>query len=261
MSDNSGHILAEVVGHVGRLTLNRPDKRNAITKDMWGALLASLENWAARGSVRVVLVSSSTEGFFSSGADLAEFERAIEQEYFREQTWEALTGALTALREFPMPTIAAVGGNCSGAGCALALAADLRIVASDAKLSVPPAKLGLVYPLADTARLASLAGPAVAKDMLFTGRRVAAEEAFLLGLVNKVVAPEKLADRARALAAEIAANAPSSLKAAKRIMALVEAGAHTDTKESVDLSLDAYDSGEFAEGLAAFKEKRKPDFG
>ena len=261
MSDNSGHILADVDGHVGRLTLNRPDKRNAITKDMWGAIQATLENWAARGRVRVVLVSSSSDGFFSGGADLDEFERAVEERYFREQTWEALTGALTALREFPMPTIAAVGGNCSGAGTALALAADLRVAAPDATLSVPPAKLGLVYPLADTARLASLAGPAVAKDMLFTGRRVAAEEAFLLGLVNKIVTSEKLAEKAGALAAEIAGNAPSSLKAAKRIMAMIEAGARADDQESVGLSLDAYDSSDFAKGLKAFKEKRKPDFG
>lgn len=260
MSDNSGHILAEVDGHVGRLTLNRPDKLNAISKDMWGALQATLENWAARGSLRVLLISSSSNDFFSSGADLDEFERAVEQPRFREQAWQALTGALTALREFPMPTIAAVAGNCSGAGCALALAADLRIAASDAKFSVPPARLGLVYPLADTARLASLAGPAVARDMLFTGRRVGAEQAFLLGLANKVVAPEKLAEKSAALAAEIAGNAPSSLAATKRILAKVEAGAAEDDAESVRLSLDAYDSADFAEGLKAFKEKRQPDF-
>ena len=261
MSDNSGHILAEVEGNVGRLTLNRPDKRNAITKAMWGALQAALENWAARRSLRVVLITSSSDGFFSSGADLTDFERAVEQPRFREQTWDALTGALTALREFPMPTIAAVAGNCSGAGCALALAADLRIVASNAKFSVPPARLGLVYPLADTARLASLAGPAVAKDMLFTGRSINAEQAYLFGLVNKVVAPDTLAAKAQALAADIAANAPSSLAAAKRIMAMVEAGAVKDDAESIALSLDAYDSADFAEGLKAFKEKRKPDFG
>lgn len=260
MSDNSGYILADRDGHVGRLTLNRPDKHNAITKDMWGAMQATLENWAARGRVRVVLVLSSSDGFFSSGADLAEFERAVEQEYFRKQTWEALTGALTALREFPMPTIAAVAGNCSGAGCALALAADLRIAATDAKFSVPPARLGLVYPLADTARLAALASPAVAKDMLFTGRRVGAEEAFLLGLANKLVAPEKLTGKSAALAAEIAGNAAGSLAATKRIMAMVEAGSTKDDAESLRLSLDAYDSADFAEGLKAFKEKRKPDF-
>ncbi len=260
MSENSGHILAQVEGRVGRLTLNRPDKRNAITRDMWGALQAAIENWAARGSLRVLLISSSSDGFFSSGADLGEFERAAEERHFREQAWEALTGALTSLREFPMPTIAAVAGNCSGAGCALALAADLRIAASDARLSLPPARLGLVYPLADTARLAALAGPAVAREMLFTGRRVGAEEALLLGLVNRVVAPADLAAKSAALAAEIAGNAASSLKATKRILAMVEAGAVKDNAESVGLSLDAYDSADFAEGLAAFREKRRPDF-
>jgi enoyl-CoA hydratase/carnithine racemase len=160
----------------------------------------------------------------------------------------------------PLPTIAVVHGACVGGGCGLALACDLRLAADDSFFAIPPAKLGLVYSLADTKRLVDLVGPSFAKEMLYTGRRVSAREAYDWGLVNHLLPAAELDSAARELALGIAGNAQSSVRGAKRIISELIDGSHAESAETRALYDDAFSSPEFSEGARAFLEKRLPRF-
>jgi enoyl-CoA hydratase/carnithine racemase len=160
----------------------------------------------------------------------------------------------------PMPTLAVVRGACTGGGCGLALACDLRLASPDAFFAIPPAKLGLAYSLADTKRLYDLVGPSRAKEILYTGRRIGAEEALRIGLINEIVAAEALAARADALAREIAANAGNSVRAAKAVVDMISSGVLAETPDSRRFYDESFSSPEFAEGARAFMEKRPPRF-
>ena len=150
--------------------------------------------------------------------------------------------------------------SCTGGGCGLALACDLRLATPDAFFAVPPARLGLAYSLADTKRLYELVGPSRTKEILFTARRIGAEEALRLGLINEIVPPEALESRAHDLAREIAANAANSVRAAKSVVAMLGDGVHHETELSRKPYDDSFASAEFAEGARAFIEKRPPRF-
>ena len=156
------------------------------------------------------------------------------------------------------PTIALISGACTGAGCGLALACDLRLATLNSFFAVPPARLGLVYSLIDTRRIVDLAGPARAKEILFTGRRVSAEEALQWGLVNQLVAQQDLETEGRALvAAQIAALVPHSVRAAKRIINAIAAGSRTETDESRRLYTESFSSEAFRSAATAFTAKSK----
>jgi enoyl-CoA hydratase/carnithine racemase len=159
-----------------------------------------------------------------------------------------------------MPTLAVIRGACTGGGCGLALACDLRLATPDAFFAIPPAKLGLAYSLADTKRLQDLVGPSRAKEILFTGRRIGAEEARELGLINEIVEGAALEARATALAREIAANAGNSVRAAKAVVNMISAGVLAETEESRRCYGESFSSPEFLEGARAFIEKRPPRF-
>ena len=160
----------------------------------------------------------------------------------------------------PIPTIAVIRGACTGGGCGLALACDLRLASPDAFFAIPPARLGIAYSLADTKRLQDLVGPARTKEILYTGRRIGAEEALAIGLINHIVAADGLAARAEDLAHEISGNARNSVRAAKRVSDLIAAGTLAETPESRGLYDASFESPEFAEGTRAFIEKRPPKF-
>lgn len=231
---------------------------------MWGAISAALAGFEATidgdDPVRCLIVSSSSHKAFSAGADLDEFERAADDDAFRECARAAISTALDDLKRSPIPSIAEVQGNCFGGGAALALGCDLRLADDSARFAVTPAKVGLVYPLTDTKRLVELVGPAHARALLFTGAPVDAIEARRIGLVNDVVASEALAGEVAQLAVTIAGNAPYSIAAIKELLDLIANGATADSDESRALFLGAYEHSNFSEGLAAFREKRKPDF-
>jgi enoyl-CoA hydratase/carnithine racemase len=173
---------------------------------------------------------------------------------------DAVQVAQDVWARLPIPTIAVIHGACAGGGCGLALACDLRLAADDSFFSIPPAKLGLVYSLADTRRLVDLVGPSFAKEMLFTGRRVSAQEAYDCGLVNHLFRAGELDEAAREFALGIAANAQNSVRGAKRVVGAILDGAQTETRETRAWYDDAFSTPEFAEGARAFLEKRKPRF-
>jgi len=164
--------------------------------------------------------------------------------------WEAL----------PIPTIAVIRGACTGGGCGLALACDLRFATPDAFFAIPPAKLGLAYCLADTKRLFDLVGPSRAKEILYTGRKVGSAEALRLGLINDIVPAEELDAHALRVAHDIAANAANSVRAAKAVVNMISAGTRNETAESRRYYDESFSSAEFLEGARAFMEKRSPRF-
>lgn len=245
---------------IARVVLNRPAQRNAVTSLMWQALPGLVSEIAQDPAMRIAIMEGAGDAAFSAGADIAEMEAALGDPLRMKTMQDAVQVAQQTWAELALPTMAVIRGACTGGGCGLALACDLRLATPDSFLAIPPAKLGLVYSLADTRRLVELAGPALAKEILFTGRRVGADEALRLGLVNRIVAAEEIAATSQALALEISGNAQSSVRAAKRIVNLIAAGELAETRESRALYDESFSSADFREGAAAFRQKRPPRF-
>ena len=253
-------LLTDIHPPVARVTIDRPDKRNALSSAEWQGLRAVAAQLVADPALRVVLLQGAGDAAFSAGADIAEMQRNLADPVRMKAMQQVVLDAQADWERLPMPTIAVIRGACTGGGCGLALACDLRLASPDAFFAIPPAKLGLAYSLADTKRLQDLVGPSRAKEILFTGRRVGAAEALAIGLVNELVAADALASRADALAREIAGNAANSVRAAKTVVAMIASGVLAETPESRRFYDESFGSPEFAEGARAFMEKRPPRF-
>ena len=226
---------------VARLTLDRPEARNAIPAEGWSRLRETLAEVSAP-----LLIVSGAGGAFCAGADLSDFAAMRGEDGAPKRFREEMRAALDALQALPMPTIAAIRGPCYGAGVALAMACDLRVAEASAIFAITPAKIGLSYPQEDVHRLVSLVGPGQAARLLFTGATVGAEEALRIGLV------ELLDDDPEALAATILGNERESLAALKAAIALAASGVRCDSAQ--DRRFDALIAGE---ALAARLEARR----
>lgn len=253
-------LLTDIHPPVARVTLNRPDKRNALSSAEWQGLRDVASRLAGDPTLRAVLLQGAGEAAFSAGADIAEMQRNLADPVRMQRMQQVMLDAQADWERLPMPTIAVIRGACTGGGCGLALACDLRLASPDAFFAIPPAKLGLAYSLADTKRLYDLVGPSRAKEILYTGRRLGAEEALRIGLINEIVAADALAARADTLAREIAGNAGNSVRAAKAVIDMISAGTHAETPASRRYYDESFGSPEFAEGARAFMEKRPPRF-
>lgn len=245
-------------GPVGVLMLNRPDRRNALNREMWAALPDLVTALDRDPETRVLVLRGAGTEAFAAGADISEFaENRANPELARD--YEALNGkAFAALRSTAKPAVAMISGFCIGGGLALALACDLRIAGADALFALPPARLGLAYPVDGLRDLLHAVSPAFAKEMLFTARRYKAEEALSAGLVHRVVPQDRIEAETRALVAEIAENAPLTIKASKRA---IDALAGRPVAEDLTaLAAACFASADYAEGQRAFLEKRKPRF-
>jgi len=259
--DVAAKILVRKQDGIGWLTINQPEKRNAISLAMWDAIAAAADDFAADDTVRVVVMHGAGGKAFASGADISEFDRlradaAAQEEYGRRSG--AARRKLEALRK---PLIAMIQGFCIGGGYAVALMADLRIASADSRFGIPAARLGIAYGQESLARLVALAGPAMAKEILFTGRQLDAAEALACRLVNRVVPAEQLQETVTALALEIARNAPLSIEASKvAIDQIAGDPAARDPALVARLNRACFDSADYAEGRRAFKEKRPPVF-
>lgn len=253
----SGRIVATTDGPVGRLVFDNRERRNAMTLEMWQALPGLLDAFAADPAVRVVVLAGAGGEAFVSGADISEFEAQRADATAGAHYNAVSTGAMAALGAFEKPVIAAIRGFCMGGGLAIAMKADIRVAAESAVFAIPAARLGVAYPFESVRDLVSLVGPSQAKSILFTGRRLDADEAFALGLVTEVT-PE-LESRVNRLADTLCDNAPLSLKAAKAAVDQI-------ARDSIDpaaieaLSRACFDSADYAEGRRAFMEKRPPAF-
>ena len=234
-------------GPVASIALHRPETRNALPIAGWDALTQATAQVA---QARVVLLHSTVPGVFCAGADIAEFAALQADPALRPRFRKAMRGAIEALAALPMPVVAAIDGGCFGAGVALALAADLCVAGDDATFAVTPARLGIGYPARDVARLAAQVGRGRAAAMLFSAARLDADTAARYGLAE-LRAPSAL-DAARELAATIAGNAPGAVRLLKRTL---RGGEGLDGQFD-----DAFGGPEFAEGLAAFQQKRRAVF-
>ena len=245
-------------GPVARLLIDRPDRRNAMTQTMWEQLPHLVGQAMADDAIRVLILASATPGLFCAGADINEFAACSADENWRVANQAAIRASQYALAHAEKPVIAAIDGDCVGGGCGLAIACDLRIASPTARLGITPAKLGIAYSLFDTKLLVDLVGPARAKRILFTGALHAADEALAIGLIEEI-APDPLA-AADTLARTIAANAQHSVRASRAIIRRILDGQADDDATTLALFRDAFTLPDFAEGVAAFRAKRRPDF-
>lgn len=236
-------------GVVATLWIARGSARNALPIAAWQALAERVAD-LADSDARVVLIASREPGIFSAGADIAEFAELRANPARRKVFRESLTAAVEGVARLPMPVIAAVDGGCFGAAVALALACDLIVAGDGARFAVPPARLGILYPPADVARLVAAVGRGQAARLLYTGDAIDADEARALGLAHHRAVDALSA--AQALAARIAANAPAANRGLKRAL---------DGAPGGETRFDAaFDSVELGEGLAAFRDRRPPEF-
>ncbi len=256
----SGRVTTAVEGPFGWLVFDHPERRNAITAQMWDAIPEAARRLDADPAVRVVILRGAGDVAFVSGADISEFEAARSGPGAREYD-ERNARAFEALSEIGKPVLALVHGFCVGGGCALALTADLRYCADDAVFGIPAARLGLGYSPAGLEALVRVVGLPAAKQIFFSARRIDAAEALRVGLVNQVLPKAGLEAWVRERAEEIAANAPLTLRSAKRVLReLARDPAQRDAAAVAESIRRCYESAGYAEGVRAFLEKRQPRF-
>jgi enoyl-CoA hydratase/carnithine racemase len=254
-------IISRKDGHVGYVIFNNPERRNAMSLEMWQACTAAMTTFAKDDGVRVVVLAGAGDKAFVAGADISKFgdERASEAGV---KTYnDAVEDAYASVHECPKPTIAQIRGFCVGGGMGIASCCDLRIASEDARFAVPAAKLGLGYGYPGVKRLMDVVGPSFTKEIFFTARLFDAQEAMTMGLVNRVVGNGQLESYVRDYAATIAANAPMTVDSIKFIVGEACKDESTrDLKRCDDMVQACFRSADYEEGRAAFMEKRKPVF-
>jgi methylglutaconyl-CoA hydratase len=249
-------VVAESAS-VRTITLQRPERRNAMTPEMQLELIAAMEDAAASGC-RVLVLAGAGESF-CAGLDLAALQavQGKSAAEYREDA-ERIATLFRTLYELPMPTIAAAHGAAIGGGAGLATICDFTLATPAAKFGFTEVRIGFV-PAVVSAFLALQIGDKRSRDLLLTGRILDAAEAYRLGLVNEIVPPEQLAERVQSLAEVLKTNSPESLRGTKRLLAAQnKAWLDATIEEAVEISVQARETADFHEGIAAFLEKRKP---
>lgn len=254
-------IVAEVEDGIGWLRINQPERRNAISLEMWQGLADASAAFDADADVRVVVMHGVGGQSFAAGADISEFEQQRANAEQKRRYGEIAARGQNGLGDLTKPLIAMIQGYCIGGGMAIALKADVRFAALGSRFGIPAARLGLGYEYDGVAALARLVGPSTAKDILFSARQLEADEALRLGLLNFVCEPDELELRVRDYAAGIAANAPLTIRACKAALKLFEEYSVSDRADAVnELVSRCFDSADYREGRTAFMEKRQPRF-
>lgn len=248
-------ISLDITGSIARIRINRPDRRNALTVDMWEAIQANVCKAQVDPSVRAVVLMSAVPGVFSAGADLGDMKRAMTDDAFSARNLAAIKGASDQMAACPIPTVALVNGMCFGGATALIASCDIRLAGQDASFATTPAKLGLAYPISDTARLVALMGIARTKRMLFTGDQITAAKAYDYGLVD-----ENFEDFAHESEAFLERMTSRSLFSQWRSKAQIRSLADAASLSDDDHFVAAQTGPDAAEGMAAFAEKRAPQF-
>lgn len=258
----TNHIISDRPGPVATITLNRPEQRNAISFAMWGELSQLLAGLDADPGVRAVVITGAGEEAFSAGADISDFEEYRSDSSKGRRYNEAVNGLLETLDGMATPTISMIQGFAVGGGCELAIATDLRLAAEGSRFGIPVARLGISIGHREMKGLVNLVGKGNAMDILLSGRLVDAKEAKDMGLVNKVLPPDRLVEATYRLAKDIASLAPLSHRANKETLRQVMAKPSLDdlTTEEADLPLNQFDTRDYHEGYRAFLEKRRPEF-
>lgn len=253
------NLIYEVNNGIGTITFNRPKALNALNADLLGELNTVLDEIDQNEEVRVLVLTGSGDKAFIAGADISELAtfNALQAKKFSKKGHDAIG----KLQELSIPVIAAVNGFALGGGSEMALACDFIYASEAAKFGLPEITLGIIPGFGGTQRLPQLVGKNMAKEMIFTGKMLSAQEAKEIGLVNKVCAPETLIDDVMKTAGAIAAKGRTSLRAAKQA---VNAALDVDLNTGCNIEIDAFAlclaSQDAKEGTAAFLEKRKAEF-
>jgi enoyl-CoA hydratase len=251
-------LLLERLGRVAIITINRPDKRNALnikTREEGAVLLDELR---ADESVGVVIFTGAGDKAFIAGADIAEFAGRTASKQREVMLGRSL---FTAIDTFPKPIIAMINGYCLGGGCELALACDIRIASERASFGQPEINLGIIPGGGGTQRLTRLVGEGKAMELILTGEIIDAQTAFAIGLVNHVVPPDQLEAKTMEIANRIADKGPIALRLAKEAVKLASrSNLDEGLRREVDLFALCFATEDKDEGVKAFLEKRKPEF-
>lgn len=252
-------IRVERDGAIATVVLDRPEKLNALTRAMWGALGETIETLSADNSLRCVIVRGAGERAFSPGNDIAEFATARSNKTQAIEYGQLMHRAAQALADCRHPLVAQIHGICVGGGLEIAALCDLRICGVSSRFGAPIKSLGLVMAYAEMAPLVRLVGPGVALEILLEGRIFDATEAKEKGLVTRVVPDDLVAAETRATAERIAEGAPLVARWHKKFARRLASGAPLTATE-IDECFDCFDTEDFRIGYAAFLAKRKPEF-
>ncbi len=257
----SDKIVSSRENGVAHILFNNPERRNAVSLDMWQAVGDALDDFAADQRVRVVVLSGAGGKAFVSGADISKFEEERGSPEAIER-YNAITAAATAkLADFSKPTIAQITGSCVGGGVGLAVCCDLRVCGASSRFGIPAARLSVGYGFSGVNRLVQLVGPSFAKEIFYTARLFSAAEAHGMGLVNRVVPDDQVAAYVADYAQKISDNAPLTIAAAKATVGEVLKDPAARDLERCEALVDAcFASQDYVEGRRAFMEKRKPQF-
>jgi enoyl-CoA hydratase/carnithine racemase len=248
-------------GSTLQIQFNNPDRHNALSMDMWEAVVPLLSVAENDDRIRLVVFSGAGEKAFVSGADITQFEdlRAAQEAVARYES--VAEQALMGIYNFSKPTLASIKGYCIGGGVNVAMSCDIRIASSDAVFAIPAARLGLGYRYSALKNLVDLVGPAMAKDLFFTARRIDANEARNIGLITRVCDTEELPVLQAEYKKALAENAPITVRAGKAIIAeILRASPEINHDKCRQLIRDCFESDDYSEGRRAFMEKRKPVF-
>ena len=250
-------ILTEREDSTFIITFNRPEKLNALSPELTAEVVDALNGVRTDSSVRAIIITGGPK-VFAAGADLSKMQTASSIEMYNRN----LSGDMwTTVAEMPQPTIAAVSGSALGGGCELAMACDLRLASETARFGQPEINVGIYPGAGGTQRLSRLVGLGRAKELVFLGEHIGAEEAYRIGLVNKVVPNETLLDEAKTWAKKLASKPPFTLRVVKQVM---DQGYDLDLQSAIKLErlgfVGLFGTQDQREGVTAFLEKRKPNY-
>jgi enoyl-CoA hydratase/carnithine racemase len=252
-------ILVQRDGDIVTVVLNRPEKLNALTKSMWQRLGEAMRELSADHAVRCIVIRGAGDKAFAPGNDISEFEHTRATSAQAREYGLVHHEALAALYECRHPVVALIKGICVGGGLEIASLCDLRICGTSSRFGIPINKLGLSAGVAEIQALVRMSSRAVALELLLEGRVIGAEEAYLKGLVTRIVPDEKIEEEAYATARRIADGAPLVARLHKQFMRRLDDG-RPITQEDIDLAYPCYDTEDFKIGYRAFLAKTKPEF-
>src|SRR4051812_47606936 len=256
-----GKILRSVSDGIGIVTFNNPEKRNAMSLNMWEGLGSALIELRDDPDVRVVILTGAGDKAFVSGADISQFEKNRHNAQASEEYSKRSAAQRALLADYPKPTIACIRGFCLGGGMQVAMMSDIRIAAANSQFGIPAAKLGIAYGYDGLKNLVSLVGPSWARLLMYTGMRIDSAEAVRIGLVDRVLPDAELWSATTEIARTISSNAPLAIQAAKITIAQVlNDPDNRDMNAIKAIGVACMDSEDFREGRRAFMEKRKPHF-
>ena len=255
-------LLLEKDGAIGWIIFNQPEKRNAVSLEMWEAMPGYVRDLATDDAIRVVVLRGAGEDAFISGADISQFKERRRNMADQEEYARISSQGQDALATLGKPLLAMIHGYCVGGGVGVALSADIRIASDQARFGIPAARLGLGYHYKGMEKLMTLVGPAYVKEIFFTARTdFTAQDALRMGLVNQVVPKAELEAFTRDYATKISRNAPLTQRSAKAtVEQLLRPAAERDLALLDKLITDCFNSQDYQEGVKAFSEKRRPQF-